>query len=428
MVKAVILAAGHGTRLGKLGREKPKVLVRVAGRELLYRHLYLLSRLGVEEFVIVVNSNTQQQVQEFLQGQNYRWSLVVNEAPEKGNGYSLLLTKDHVEGTFLVVMGDHIYEEAFLEKAIKGKGLIVDREGRFIDHEEATKVSIQGGRAKDIGKAISGNAFDTGFFVLTEEVFRHAAEILEEKGAVEMSEIVKRAGLEVTEVSGYLWMDVDTPAEAKKATRVLVRNALKGTGDGFVSRMINRRLSLWLSERVINHLTPNQVSILSSLVGGVAALLALLHPAAGGILYQLSSVLDGVDGEIARASLRTSPFGGWMDSLLDRGVDFLFLLALGYSLAPPAAFWGVITAAIFGSVMVSYSTERYRAAFLKDIYREIPIMRYMVGKRDERIFLTMVLCLFGMVTELFLLLALWTNLRVLATVALVCKKEKGKRG
>jgi len=77
---------------------------------------------------------------------------------------------------------------------------------------------------------------------------------------------------------------------------------------------------------------------------------------------------------------------------------------------------------------VSYSTERYRAAFLKDIYREIPIMRYMVGKRDERIFLTMVLCLFGMVAELFLLLALWTNLRVLATVALVCKKEKGKRG
>lgn len=425
-MKAVILAAGQGTRLGELGQQRPKVLVRVAGRELLYRHLYLLSRLGVKEFVIVVNTDTYEQVLQYLRGLDFPFRLVVNDAPERGNGYSLLMAKDHVKGTFLVVMGDHVYEEAFLEKAVKGKGLIVDREGRFIDHKEATKVVVEHGRVKDIGKGVLSKLYDTGFFVVTSEVFEYASEILRERGSVQMSEVVKRAGLEVTEVSGHLWLDVDTPQEARKATRLLVRNSRKDAGDGLVSRMINRRLSLWVSERVVDRLTPDQASLLSFLVGGVAAVLALVHPATGAVFYQLSSVLDGVDGEIARASLRTSPLGGWVDSLLDRTVDFLFLLSLGYSLGPSAAFWGVIAVAIFGSVMVSYSTERYRAAFFRDISRDIPLMRYLVGRRDERIFLTMVLCLLGMVAELFVLLALWTNLRVLATVALVCRKEKGK--
>lgn len=425
-MKAVILAAGHGTRLGPLRRDVPKVLIRVAGRELLWRHLRLLSELGVEEFIIVVNAEGRGPIEEFLRGSGFKYRLVLNEAPEKGNGYSLYLARDHVEAPFLVVMGDHVYGEEFLREAIKGKGLIIDRTGRFVDKEEATKVKDEGGRVEEIGKEIEGTAFDTGFFVLDTEIFHHAQEVLEEKGRAEMSEIVRRARLEVTEVSGLLWIDVDTPEDARRATRVLVRRAVKEVGDGAVSRLFNRRVSLWISERAVNRLTPNQASILSSAVGLLAAFVALVSPAAAGLIYQLSSILDGVDGEIARASLRNSSFGGWMDSLLDRGVDFLFLLALGYTLEANPTFWGIIAAAIFGTIMVSYSTERYKAAYLLDIYREIPAMRYLVGKRDERIFVTMCFCLGSKIAELFLLLAFWTNLRVLITVLLVWKKEKGK--
>ncbi len=49
--RAVILAAGLGTRMGR----KPKGLVRVAGREILYRTMRLLQENGVKKFIVVTN-------------------------------------------------------------------------------------------------------------------------------------------------------------------------------------------------------------------------------------------------------------------------------------------------------------------------------------------------------------------------------------
>ena len=75
-------------------------------------------------------------------------------------------------------------------------------------------------------------------------------------------------------------------------------------------------------------------------------------------------------------------------------------------------------------VMVSYSTERFKAAYQKDAYQEIPTLRYLIGKRDERIFLTMLFCLLGKIKSLFIFMALLTNLRVLLTMYLVWRYEE----
>ena len=49
--RAVVLAAGFGTRLGTLTEEIPKGLLKVAGREILYRSMKILQELGVKEFI-----------------------------------------------------------------------------------------------------------------------------------------------------------------------------------------------------------------------------------------------------------------------------------------------------------------------------------------------------------------------------------------
>jgi len=424
-MKAVILAAGQGRRLSGGGVSFPKVLAKVAGRELLYRHLKLLRERGVEEFIVVVNPWTKAPINDALLRWGFPFRLVINERPELGNGYSLLQARDYVDGTFFVVMGDHVYEEAFLDEAIKGQGLIVDRRGEFIDRDEATKVILQDGRVRDIGKDVPGEWYDTGFFVLDREIFDHAEAVLKEKGKVEMSDVVKRAELRVTEVSGRLWLDVDTPQDLKRATRFIVRRSVKPTGDGLISRVINRRLSLLLSERLVNRLSPNQASLLSTLVGLLASLFASISPPLGGVLYQVSSILDGTDGEIARSSMKESAFGGWMDSILDRVVDFSFLLSLGLFLGPGVS-WPVVALAIFGSLMVSYTSERYRAATQRDLYEDIPLLLRIGGKRDERIFLVMFLCILEMIEECLWALALWTNARLLAVLFLVWRK--GRKG
>ncbi|EHR79491.1 CDP-alcohol phosphatidyltransferase [Thermococcus litoralis DSM 5473] len=424
-MKAVILAAGLGTRMGKLSKETPKGLIKVAGREILYRTMKILEMEGIDEFVIITNPLYKEKFGEFLRKNNFRYQLVINEFPERGNGYSLYLARPYVSERFVVVMSDHVYEETFIREALKGKGLVVDREGKFTNTEEATKVKIEDGRVADIGKALEEyDALDTGFFVLEPDIFEIIEKLIREKEKLELAEIVKEAGLEVFEVSGLFWMDIDTPEDIKKAKKFLIRNAIKGSGDGVISRYLNRRISTKISEVLVDYVEPIHMTLFSFVVGIIAAVVAFISPPIGGLLYQLNSILDGVDGEIARAAMKTSKFGGYFDSILDRYVDFFVLLALALHLRPNIWEWVVVSLAIFGSAMVSYSTERYKGEYFVDIYKAISQMKYLFGKRDERIFLTMILCLIGRIELIFITLALITHIRVFVTVCLVQKKEK----
>ncbi len=423
-MKAVILAAGLGRRMGL----RPKGLVRIAGREILYRTMKSLEELGISRFVIITNSRYEGAYREFIKRHGFNAEIVINRHPEKGNGYSLYLARGFVDGRFILVMSDHIYGRDFLERAVEGEGIIVDETPRYVRTGEATKVKISGNRVVDIGKHLKDfDAVDTGFFVLTPDIFDVADSVLLEKGEAELSEIVRRAVLRATPLNGLFWMDIDTPEDAEKAGKLIVLASVKESGDGFISRKLNRKISTKISCLLVDRVTPNQMTIVTFLLGLLSALMNFISVPLAGILYQVSSILDGVDGEIARASMRTSRFGGYADSILDRYADFVFLLALAWASIEGGLWWAVAATAIFGSAMVSYSAERYGAAYGSSIYREIPLMRFLPGKRDERIFLTMLFCLAGEVKALFALLAVLTNLRTAATLWLVWKK-KGASG
>ncbi|WP_202319466.1 bifunctional L-myo-inositol-1-phosphate cytidylyltransferase/CDP-L-myo-inositol myo-inositolphosphotransferase [Archaeoglobus neptunius] len=416
-MKAVILAAGLGTRLGGV----PKPLVKVGGQEILLRTMKLLSPY-VSEFVIV-SSVYAERINEFLRDKGFKYTIVKNESPERGNGYSLLISKDFVDRDFILVMGDHIYSREFIEEAVKGRGLIADRSPRFVEIKEATKVKVDGGRIEDIGKELETfDCVDTGFFILDTSIFNVADE-LKELNEIPLSEVVKRARLPVSYVDGRLWMDVDTKEDVRKANRLLIKTAVKGEGDGFISRHLNRKISTEISAMVVNRLNPSHMTVISFLTGIISSLFLFFNVPLAGFMYQFSSVLDGCDGEIARASMRTSKKGGYADSILDRFVDFLFLAILAI-LYPENLQIGLF--AIFGSIMVSYSTEKYKAEYGESIYRKIKKMRYLPGKRDERIFLIMIFCLLAYFGKFWIQLMFWSIavlsiLRVLATLLIVVK-------
>ncbi len=424
METAVILCAGYGKRLGK---EIPKPLIKVAGREILYRTVILLKKTGVKNFILVVNPDNKEKIESFIRKLGVKYKIVLNTNPERENGYSLLLAKDFVkEETFILTMGDHIYSEEFIREALNGKGIVVDYKPLYTDEEEATKVFCKNGKVEDIGKGIKRfNCYDTGFFLLNKHIFSVAEKLIKEKESLTLSEIVKQAQTDCYPVVGKFWTDIDTVEDIKKAEKNLLKLSIKSVGDGFISRTLNRRISLWVSERLINRITPNQATFIVFLIWVLSAIVALYSPALGGILYQLSSTLDGIDGEIARASMRTSKFGGWLDSVLDRYVDFLFLSVLALHLEPLGAMLVWVLLAIFGSLMVSYTTERYRGAYREDAYEAVKELNYLPGKRDERIFFTALMCLLGWFELLFIVLALVTNLRSLFTLYFIWRR-KGK--
>lgn len=419
-MKAVILCAGLGRRLG----EVIKPLLKVGGREIIYRTIKILQDNGIDEFVVVVNPRNREYIEEFLKRHGFKYRIVENPHPERGNGYSFYLTKDFVDEKFVLVMGDHVYDEEFVKLALKGEGLICDRKPLYVDIDEATKVIVKDGRVKRIGKDLKDwCCVDTGFFILNKDVFRF---VKLDSDEIKLSEIMERAKVRVTEVSGLFWMDVDTREDLKKVNRILIRRSYKGRGDGFISRHINRKVSLRLSEIFVNRITPNLATVISFIVGVLSALLNFVSIPLAGLIYQISSILDGIDGEIARASMRITRFGGWLDSILDRYVDFLFLLTLSFVSSLSNLEWMIACLAMFGSFMVSYTTERYRGAFFRDFYIDFKFR--FPGKRDERIFLIFVFCLLSfmgkfVIVALLIIIAVLTNLRVLATIYVVARRK-----
>lgn len=117
---------------------------------------------------------------------------------------------------------------------------------------------------------------------------------------------------------------------------------LKGTekaSDGPVSRWLNRPISRRISALLldIDGLRPGHLTFCTALLGALMAASLLFGGArgllAGGILFQAASVLDGVDGEMARATFRTSARGAALDTMIDMATNLLFCLGVTVNLA-----------------------------------------------------------------------------------------------
>jgi CDP-diacylglycerol--glycerol-3-phosphate 3-phosphatidyltransferase len=80
----------------------------------------------------------------------------------------------------------------------------------------------------------------------------------------------------------------------------------------------------------------------------------------GGGLLALAGALDILDGALARVSARTSPFGAFLDSVLDRYSDLFVLggVVLLFARAGRLDSAAAALAAMIGTVMVSYTRAR----------------------------------------------------------------------
>ena len=114
-------------------------------------------------------------------------------------------------------------------------------------------------------------------------------------------------------------------------------------------------------------LTPNAVTALG-LAGslGAAALVAGGYFLIGGLLVLAAAALDLLDGALARATGRVTPFGGVFDAVLDRMGEAAVLGAVLFHFSEGGHRQEVMLAyiAIVGSILVSYVRARAEAAGL----------------------------------------------------------------
>ena len=183
--------------------------------------------------------------------------------------------------------------------------------------------------------------------------------------------------------------------------------------EGLVSRHLNRRLSRPLSRLLARTpATPNQVS-LASFVIALASLGLFMggYNIWGGLAAQFSSVVDGVDGDLARLKNMATRFGGFFDAVLDRYSDVAILggltyWAIEYEGRASSGFIGVVgLLAIVGSLVVSYTRARAEISFGSSFSG----LAGSLASRDARLLVIMVGAVLGQALATLLLLALLTN-------------------
>ena len=122
--------------------------------------------------------------------------------------------------------------------------------------------------------------------------------------------------------------------------------------DGIVSRYINRPISQTISSIFLRFpgARPWHATLATALIGIVMAASLFLNLdeglLIGAILFQVASVVDGVDGEIARATFRTSAGGAMLDSMTDALTNLAFFAGVAWNLFAN----GAVEAASAGAV------------------------------------------------------------------------------
>ena len=113
---------------------------------------------------------------------------------------------------------------------------------------------------------------------------------------------------------------------------VLLDSAVKST-DGFFTTFFVSTYSRYLARWAARHgFTPNQVTSVSMLLGLLAALAFATGRTAGmiagAILLQIAFTADCVDGQLARYTRQFSKLGAWLDSVFDRGKEYVVYAGL----------------------------------------------------------------------------------------------------
>jgi len=147
-MQAVILAAGDGKRMMPLTKDKPKLLIKVAGKPLIDYILTSLREVGIEEVILIIGYLKEQIIDYLSDQKNIKF---VVQAEKKGTAHAVSLAEPYIKNDFLVLNGDVLFEKraianflsehrlgeiAILSKQVEDPrpyGVLLINDGKIID-------------------------------------------------------------------------------------------------------------------------------------------------------------------------------------------------------------------------------------------------------------------------------------------------------
>jgi len=233
-MKAIILSAGQGSRLGHMVDDRPKCLIDFNGRSLLDRQLDTLEANGVSEAVVVAGFHdelVEAAIAARSGGPKVRtiYNPFYKVADNTG---SLYLAREELAGDCLVWNGDTLVSNALMSRVVSndrtGICVTIDRKQSYDDDD--MKVVEEGGLLKAIGKRLdptSVNAESIGLLAFSgtgAERFREAIEraIRTPEGTTiwylrVIHHLAQSSEVWTLDIEGEQWGEVDFPPDVDRA-------------------------------------------------------------------------------------------------------------------------------------------------------------------------------------------------------------------
>jgi choline kinase len=238
-MKAIILSAGQGSRLGHLVDNGPKCLIDFNGRTLLDRQLDALEANGVHEAVVVTGFHDE----------------LVNEAVARRSGGprvrtifnpfykvadntgSLFMAREELAGDVLVWNGDTLVSDALMARVVRndrpGICVTIDRKGSYDEDDMKVIRDEDNGRLRAIGKRIAEgvNAESIGLLAFRGDGgprFRDAIEKAMRTGEGTtiwylrvIHHLAQNGEVWTLDISGEEWGEVDFPEDVAHAEELV---------------------------------------------------------------------------------------------------------------------------------------------------------------------------------------------------------------
>ncbi len=241
-MKAIILAAGIGQRLGEAAAGRPKCLLQFGGKSLLQRHIEILDDLGISR-IIIVTGYRHGDIEAMLENMKSRAPVetIINTGYKMGSVVSLHCAYNYLTaGTDSILMdADVLYDPEVLTRLFKtefSNCFLLDRD--FEPGDEPVKLCVADNTPVDFRKKPDGNlSWDyqgesVGFFRFDAAVsVRLAARTQKymdnDRTSEPYEEAIRDLLMETPhlfhfeDITGHPWIEIDFPADVERAAKLV---------------------------------------------------------------------------------------------------------------------------------------------------------------------------------------------------------------
>jgi UDP-N-acetylglucosamine diphosphorylase/glucosamine-1-phosphate N-acetyltransferase len=228
-VKAVILAAGEGSRMRPLTYTRPKVMLPIANKPIIEHLIVEAAEAGIKEFIFIVGYHDEQVRDYFGNGENWGVKIgYITQRKRLGTADAIRGVKTLVNSNFLVMNGDIIASrEDIVSMSIKSDDTIGVKEVE--DVSDLGVVEVSGKRVVHIYEKTSqppSNLANTGLYLLTSAIFDAIAQTPKSpRGEYEITDSLQlmiEQGCNVAYQRIGYWLDCSYPWDLLSANEALL--------------------------------------------------------------------------------------------------------------------------------------------------------------------------------------------------------------